>query len=235
MGATPVSPVPRTRGPVLIHPEGEPSLVPLTSPLLPAPVPLLSLLAPVFRRAHAAVEGLAFSATTGTVVSHEVFSRTHVAGGGDSARVRVETLREVWVRTEEGEEACFTLDADAVQLREGHRVTVVDAGREDWDDTYVLAVLNHSDRRLDATLDVMPLVDRLGAPPGCLLLFLAPAAGFAAAAVWDGWEAGVLAAGALAGLWTVRYLAYLVPAGVRRQSVVRRREAVVAALEAGGR
>ena len=86
--------------------------------------------------------GYEFHAVAGTVLSDTVIPRTHGAGPPPGVNPNALRYRELWVRQEDGTEVKLFADADQVQVREGHRLTLVVAERRDGA-RYVVRAWNH--------------------------------------------------------------------------------------------
>lgn len=77
----------------------------------------------------------AFNLVDGVIKSTNRWSESHVSGGGSSllvdgvvndVKTKVNNQIEFWIETDDGQERCYKVNADIVQLREGQRVRLVE-------------------------------------------------------------------------------------------------------------
>lgn len=95
--------------------------------------------------------GYEFYAVAGTVLSDAVITSPR-SGPPQGVNQTVLRYHDLWVRQEDGTEVRLFADADQMQVREGHRVTLVVAQRAD-DARYVVRVWNHDAPHYSAVVE----------------------------------------------------------------------------------
>jgi hypothetical protein len=91
---------------------------------------------------HPRLPGYEFLVVAGTVLSEAVVPRTQGAGPPPGVNPNARRYREIWIGSEERGEVKLFADADQLELREGHRVTLVVAARADGA-RFVVQAWNH--------------------------------------------------------------------------------------------
>lgn len=112
---------------------------------------------PTTLRSNPRLPDYTFSVVAGTVLSETVIPRTRGPGPPSVGHTALH-YREFWVRQEDGTEIKLFADADQVQLREGHRMTLVVAERHGGA-PYVVQTWNHDAPHYSAVVESsLPLI-----------------------------------------------------------------------------
>jgi hypothetical protein len=101
---------------------------------------------------------LEFSGVSGDVIDQQKYSETHVSSSGGGGYVgphgghvsapsihsTAVTKQEFWLKADDGGEKAIQLSGVDVAIRTGQKITLISAKRVDKNDSYPIALINHT-------------------------------------------------------------------------------------------